>query len=249
MPANAHRCFSYNQYLSNILLAKTDGFDYFVRRPATPLPVMPATSDHTHHIKIRSTQMEMPTRLDASAVEDYDYKLKATQDELERIQIQRKEIERKKLEHEELNARKLNLLSQQAETAERLTSAMTLIERELVDIRQETDDLEQCRICFASHLDKLDKIHPESWTRDNLLEKLERSTMVVDMAADEYDQAAVHFEGSRCGGIFGRASKRGRAKTHTATGSEFLLHLRNGFAFNLFPCVLGGVALLIYLLK
>ena len=210
---------------------------------------MPALSDHTHHIKIRSTQMEMPTRAESAPVEDYDYKLKATQDELERIQIQRKEIERKKLEHEELNARKLTFLSQQAETAEKLTSAVTLIERELVDIRQDTDDLEQCRICFASHLDKLDKIHPENWTRDNLLEKLERSTKVVDMAMDEYDQAAAHFDGGRSGAIFGRVSKRGRGKSQAGKNSEFLQHLRNGFAFNLFPCVLGGVALLVYLLK
>ncbi|MEI6176529.1 MAG: hypothetical protein WCS43_06525 [Verrucomicrobiota bacterium] len=210
---------------------------------------MSATSDHTHHIKIRTTQMEMPTRADASPVEDYDYKLKAKQDELERVQSERKEIERKKLEHEELTARKLTFLSQQAELAEKLTSAVTLIERELAAIHQETDDLEQCRSCFASHLDKLDKITPENWTRDNLLEKLDRSTMVLDIAADEYDQAAAHFESGRYGAIFGRTSKRGRTRNLGTHGSEFLQNLRNGLAFNLPILVLGGAALVIYLLK
>jgi DNA repair exonuclease SbcCD ATPase subunit len=210
---------------------------------------MPAPSEHTHHIKIRSTQMEMPTRAGAAPAEDYDYKLKAAQDELERIQIQREELERKKRELEELTVRKRSFLSQQVELAEKLTSAVTLIERELYEIRQETEDLEQCRVCFASHLDKLEKINPEAWPRDNLSEKLDRATMAVDIAADEYDQAAVHFEGSRRGAIFGRASKRGRTRTRSATHSEFMNHLRNGLAFNLPLCVLGGTALIIYLLK
>jgi hypothetical protein len=210
---------------------------------------MSATSDHTHHIKIRTTQLEMPTRADFSPAEDYDYKLKAKQDELERVQNERKEIERKKHEHEELTARKLTFLSQQTELAEKLASAVTLIERELVAIRQETDDLEQCRSCFASHMDKLDKITPENWTRDNLLEKLDRSALVLDIAADEYDQAASHFESSRSGAIFGRATTRGRAKTQAAKGADFLQNLRNGLAFNLIPSVLGAAALIIYLLK
>ena len=213
---------------------------------------MPAPSDHTHHIKMRSTQLEMPTRPAAAGVEDYDSKLKAAQDELERIQVQREELEQKKRALEELTARKRTFLSQQVELSEKLSAAVTLIERELYEIRQETEDLEQCRVCFVSHLDKLEKINPESWTRDNLSDKLDRSIMAVDIATDEYDQAAAHFEGSRSGAIFGRASKRGRAaRSHSAHGTEFLTNLRNGLAFNLplCVCVLGTGALLIYLLK
>jgi chromosome segregation ATPase len=210
---------------------------------------MPVTSEHTHHIKLRSTQLEMPTRAGSSTTEDYDSKLQAAQDELDRIQVQREELERKKRELEELTARKRTFLSQQVELSEKLTSAVTLIERELYEIRQEVEDLEQCRTCFVSHVDKLDKINPEGWTRDNLAEKLERATMAVDMAADEYDQAASHFEHSRSGTIFGHASKRKRSRTKSPNGSEFLHNLRNGLAFNLPLYALGGAALIIYLLK
>ena len=212
---------------------------------------MSAPSDHTHHIKMRSTQLEMPTRPAPAGAEDYDSKLKAAQDELERIQVQREELEQKKRVLEELTARKRTFLSQQVELSEKLTAAVTQIERELYAIRQETEDLEQCRVCFVSHLDKLEKINPESWTRDNLSEKLDRSIMAVDIATDEYDQAAAHFEGSRSGAIFGRASKRGRARSHSALGTEFMLNLRNGLAFNLplCVCVMVVAALLIYLLK
>jgi chromosome segregation ATPase len=205
--------------------------------------------EHTHHIKIRSTQLEMPATGTSSRDEDYDRKLRDAQEELERIQLQREELERKKSELEELTGRKRAFLSQQAELTEKLTSSLTLIDRELFEMRQESEDLEQCRVCFAAHLDKIQKINPESWTRDVLPDKLEKASMAIDIAADEYDQAAAHFENSRSGSIFGRPSKRGRATNRQAGNSEFMVNLRNGFAFNLPIVVLGGLALLVYLVK
>ena len=211
---------------------------------------MAAPGEHTHHIKIRSTQMEMSSAGSSSRDEDYDRKLKDAQDELDRIQLQREELERKKSELEELTTRKRGFLSQQVELTEKLTSSLTLIDRELFEMRQEAEDLEQCRVCFAAHLDKIQKFNPESWSRDHLSEKLEKASMTIDIAADEYDQAAAHFEGSRSGAIFGRTSKRGRAASSRRAGSsEFMANLRNGFAFNLPLVVLGGLALLVYLAK
>jgi chromosome segregation ATPase len=206
-----------------------------------------ATTDHTHHIKLRSTQLEMQSGNGSQRVDDYDHKLKAAQAELDRIQIQREELEQKKRELEELTARKRNFLTQQVELTEKLSNALTLIDRELYSMRQEADELEQCRVCFAAHLDKIQKFNPEQWTRDNLSDKLDRATMATDIAIDEYDQAAAHFENGRSGAIFGRPSKRGRATR--ASASEFSVNLKNGFAFNLPVIVLGTVALLVYLLK
>lgn len=208
---------------------------------------MASSTDHTHHIKLRSTQMEMQSGGGAQRVDDYDNKLKAAQAELDRIQQQREELERKKRELEELTARKRSFLTHQVELTEKLSNTLTLIDRELYSIRQEADELEQCRVCFAAHLDKLQKFNPESWTRDNLSEKLERATMAADIATDEYDQAAAHFENGRSGSIFGRASKRGRAAR--AASTDFSLNLKNGFAFNLPVIVLGSIALLVYLIK
>lgn len=204
-------------------------------------------ADHTHHIKLRSTQMEMQSGNGSQRVDDYDNKLKAAQAELDRIQQQREELERKKQELEELTARKRSFLTQQVELTEKLSNAITLIDRELYSMRQEADELEQCRVCFAAHLDKIQKFNPEQWSRDNLSDKLERATMATDIANDEYDQAAAHFENGRSGAIFGRPSKRGRALR--ANASEFSVNLKNGFAFNLPVIVLGSLALLVYLTK
>jgi chromosome segregation ATPase len=212
---------------------------------------MAATGEHTHHIKIRSTQMEMASnRLGGGREDDYDLKLQAAQEELDRIQLQREELERQKSELEELTARKRTFLTQQVELEEKLTCSLTLIDRGLFEMRQETEDLEQCRVCFAAHLDKLQKFNPESWTREQLPEKLDRASMAIDIAADEYDQAAAHFQNGRSGAIFGQPSKRGRATAvKNQSGSEFSVNLRNGFAFNLPILILGGLALVAYLLK
>ena len=210
---------------------------------------MATSHDHTHHIRIRNSQMEMNAGgSPARGTEDYDRKLREAQEELQRIQQQQEELERKKHELEELTSRKRAFVSQQVELSEKLTSELNLIDRELFQIRNEAEDLEQCRTCFASHLDKLQKINPENWNRDNLSEKLERATLLIDVAADEYDQAAAHFEGSRSGAIFGRASKRGAAAARRRESGEFMNNVRNGLAFNLPMLVLGGIALVAYLL-
>lgn len=210
---------------------------------------MASLTEHTQHLKIRSTQMEMQSSGHSDRSEDYDRKLRDAQDELERIQEQREELERKKLELETLTNRKRAFVSQQAELTEKLTSSLTLIDRVLFEMHNEAEDIEQCRACFAAHLDKIQKFSPESWTREALPEKLERATMALDLAEDEYDQAATHFEGSRSGAIFGRSSKHKRPNKSRGAGSEFMSNLRNGFAFNLPVVLLGGTALVIYLLK
>ena len=193
--------------------------------------------------------MEMASGSHSNRDEDFDRKLRDAQEELIKIQLQREELERKKNELEEMTSRRRTLLSQQIELTEKLTSSITLIDRNLFEIRQEADDLEQCRVCFASHLDKIQKLNPESWTREAMPERLEKATMIVDIAADEFDQAAAHFQNGRSGAIFGRPTKKNRAGSFSGAPSEFISNLRNGFAFNLPIVALGTFALLVYLTR
>jgi hypothetical protein len=183
----------------------------------------------------------------ASRPDDYDDKLEAAQRELERIQLEREELERKKREMEELNVRKRTFIAQQAELADKLSAALTKIDRTLFEIREEAEDLEQCRSCFAGHLDKLEKINADQWSQDVMPEKLGRSTLILDAATDDFDSATAHFSNSRSGAIFGAPSKRTRAKS--GLPSEFAVNLRNGFAFNLPVITLGAIALFVYLTR
>ena len=208
---------------------------------------MPGNAEHTHHIRVRSTQLEM-TPGGTTVGDDYDGKLKAAEAQLEQLQQKREELERKKQELEAMNARKRDFMTSQVELTDKLSSAVTRIDRELFEMRQEMEDLEQCRVCFASHLDKLGKYTPESWTKDQLSTHLDRAMTTTDLAADEYEQAAAHFDGMRSGAIFGR-SKGKRTGPGSSVVGEFAVQLRNGLAFNLPVLVLGGIALVVYILK
>ena len=209
---------------------------------------MSSTTEYKHSVNVRASQMDIPTK--GRRQDDYDDKIKSAQLELERIQEERQELERKKLELEELTMRKREFLTQQVELTEKFSSAITMIDRELYEIREETEHLEQCRSCFTDHLDKIQKHDPEKWTKDNLNDRLDKATNVTDLAADEYDQAAAYFEGTRAGGIFGRASKGSRRRNKAAASeSDFKSQLISGFAFNLPVIAFGAVAVMVYLLK
>jgi DNA repair exonuclease SbcCD ATPase subunit len=210
---------------------------------------MPRAAEHTHRINVRETQLEMQpdAPLGSSPIgEEFDGKLQMAQQQLEQLQHQREELERRKRELEELDNRRKAFLNTQAELSERLNSSVTKIDRALFEMREEIEDLEQTRQCFAEHITRIDKLDPQTWSRSNMAENLERSLAAIEHAEDEYNQAAQHFEGTRSGAIFGRGRKRGiRSGGH----SEFLHNMRNGFAFNL-PILLVGVgALIVYLLK
>lgn len=175
--------------------------------------------------------------------DDVDGKLRLAQTQLEELEAQREELEQLKLETERLNGRKRELISTQVEMSERLTASVTLIEREVFEMRQEIEDLEQCRSCFTSHLGKIEKLNPEGWSREQITDKLERALAMVEHAEDEYGQAAEHFSRSRSASIF-QGVRRVRRPA-----SEFRQQFTRGFAFNLPVIVLGSLALLIYLLK
>jgi len=207
---------------------------------------MPPAPEHTHHIRIRNTQLEMTPAPQAGTRqgEDVEGKLRAAQEQLEQLQTQREELERQKREVEALNIRKREFINAQAELTERLSGTLTRIDREVFEMRQEIDDLEQCRKVFAGHLNKLEKINPDSWTRENMSASVDRAMAVAEHADDEFTQAAEHFSRSpRCGNIFNGA------KARRVVSSDFSRQFRNGLAFNLPILVLGGLGLIVYLLK
>jgi len=210
---------------------------------------MPRVAEHTHRIKVRETQLEMHPDgpLGSSPLGDeFEGRLEVAQQQLEQLQHQREELELRKQELQELDNRRKAFLNNQAELSERLTASLTQIDRVLFETRQETEDLEQTRQCFAEHITKIDKLDPQSWSKQNMAENLERALAAIAHADEEYQQAAQHFDGTRSGAIFGRGRRRG---IRTTGSSEFFANLRNGFAFNLPVVLLGVGALAVYLLK
>ncbi len=206
---------------------------------------MASTLERKQHIKVRETQMEIPSGGPAFT-EDFERKLCDAQSQLETLQTQRQALERQKLALEDLNHRKQEFLNGQLELSEKFSNAVTTIERELFEMKQEMDDLDQTRAAFANHLNRIESLNPEAWPKDTLNTELQKALSILDKAEDEYEQAVSYFTGTRKSSIFGGASS---TITGSSTSSDFQTMVRNGLAFNLPVIILGSLALLAYLAK
>ena len=206
---------------------------------------------YRHQIKIGSRQLELASDNyvgDSVLSEDYEEQLRESQARLQRLQAEQQELERLARELEELNAQKKIFFSSQVEISEKLGNAVTLIDRELLAMRTELHELEQCRHLFDNRLKKIAKYDPETWTRENLKVNLEKAITVIDEASDEYEEAGRHFSSMRSGEIFG-TSKRRKTSARSVEDSEFISQLKNGFAFNLPIVTLAIVAMILYVLR
>lgn len=215
---------------------------------------MAISSNRKQHINVRSSQMDIADRPSLGSSdptsEDFTGKLQEAQQQLELLQKQQAEVERQRIELQELRESKEEFINGQVELHEKLTSALTAMDREIFATQQEAEELQQARTCFADHLEKINQLDAKDWSNDTLHQELTRAMSVLDLAEDEYEQALAHFSGGRSASVFGiQSAKTKRTTTRTVGTGEFASHFRNGLAFNLPIVILGSLALLIYLIK
>ena len=214
---------------------------------------MPKTTTHKQQLNVRSTQLEMNTRDSIGSsnplAEDFTGKLQEAQSQIEQLQQQQAEVERQKQELEEINTAKDDFLRGQVDLHERLSTAVTAMDREIFATRQELDELEQARICFADHLEKINQLNPDGWNNESLRQDLTRAISVLDLAEDEYEQAVDHFQSGRSASVFGGGKKPKRVSSNSSGENAFMATFYNGLAFNLPIVLLGAGALVVYYLK
>lgn len=201
-------------------------------------------------LKVNTSQLEMSSSSLSRATaisDDFEGKLVAAQQKLEQLQQQQELIEQQKAELEELTRRKDDFLEGQVNMTARLSACLTSIDRALYEMRQDMEDLEQTRKCFAEHQQKIDSINPDSWSREQLKKELTKSIAMLDHAEDEYDEAIVYFSKTNHANIFGNGKKASKISSKIkGEPSEFMAMFKQGMAFNLPIVILGAVALILY---
>lgn len=201
-------------------------------------------------LKVNSNQLEMSSSsLSRSTAisDDFEGKLMEAQQKLEQLQHQQELIEKQKAELEELTQRKEEFLEGQVNMTERLTACLTSIDRALFDMRQDLEDLEQTRKCFAEHQQKINSINPDSWSHEQLQKELSKSIAMLDHAEDEYDEAIIYFSKSNHSNIFGNGKKASKITSKIKSEpSEFMTMFKQGMAFNMPIVLLGAAALILY---
>ena len=202
-------------------------------------------------LKVNDNQLEMSndSLTEAAPItDDFEGKLVAAQHKLEILQQQQEQIEQQKAELEELTKRKEDFLDGQVCMTERLSVCLTSIDRSLYEMRQDMEDLEQTRKCFAEHQQNIDSINPESWTREQLQKELTKAISILDHAEDEYDEAIAYFAKGAHSGIFGNGKKKSKISAKSTTeSSEFMTMFKQGMAFNLPIVILGLIAMIMFL--
>jgi len=209
---------------------------------------MPTLKDpRKQQIKVNDAQLEMESSRKSAISDNFEGKLEAAQHKLEQLQKQQELIEQQKVELEELTKRKEDFLDGQVNMTERLTNCLTGIDRSIYEMKQDLEDLEQTRKCFAEHQQKIDGINPESWTRDQLKKELNKAISILDHAEDEYDEALTYFSNGDHSNIFGNGKKVSKLSGNTfAADSEFVTMLKQGMAFNLPIIILGTLAMILF---
>lgn len=178
--------------------------------------------------------------------DDYEGKLKEAEQRLERLRQEQEELARRKEEAEQIKRAKEDFLGGQIEMTEKLSAALTAIDRELYEMRTEMSELDELRECFARHAKHLEAVNPDSWSRDSMAERLERAVGELEAAEDDYDQAVEYFSKSERVCLFNDRKKKSLVALGSGS-SEFWGQFKSGLAFNL-PIIIFGIAALLLLL-
>lgn len=208
------------------------------------------TESRAQRLNVAQPQLDIRSNSANAAsplADDFEEKMEAAKRELEVLQRQQEEIAAKEKELKELNERKEEFLRGQNDISDRLTTSLTAIDRELYELKQDIEALEETRQCFAEHQQVIDGLDPQKWSRDKLKEELDQSIAKLDHAEDEYEEAMLHFANSRRANLFTTPT----AKPGKISGppSAFMSNFTQGLAFNLPLILVAAVGYAIYLAR
>lgn len=184
----------------------------------------------------------------AKSMEDLNLELKEHQDRLLELQRQQQEVERRKRELEELNRRREELAVGQKTMRERLTRAITILERAEYESRKEIEQLQIIRQTFKEHLANIDEISPGDWAPETIDEELTRALSKIDHAHTIYYQSRAKIDALSGRDIAGDGEPAENTDSASAEGDVAFAELvRRGFALSL-PLILVLLALGLLLL-
>lgn len=197
----------------------------------------------------RSNEPDLLDLRTSDPVEEISRELAEHQERLLALKRQQDEVETRKRELEELSKRRAELTTGQKSMRERLTRAITLLERAEYDTQRELETIRNTRNTFKEHLGDIESIDPKEWEPDEVDEQLTRSLSIIDHAQASYSQSKLKLEA-----FSGRLSNADPIdesdEDDEFDGPSFFELVRRGFAFSLpLLILLTAIAfLLIYLL-
>ena len=183
---------------------------------------------------------------DPLSTEHLDEKVQQAEQQEQVLKRQLETIEKQKREFAELSRRQEALTTGRNDLADKLTRAVVVVEREMMEASKRLEMLQTVDASFHQHLETLESINPKLWDESDLSKELTRAMAAVDDARGEYNRAF-----PRVSAIPEQAANASAADSGYATdsaggdGKDFIGWLKIGFAFSLPLIVLGLIALVV----
>ena len=185
-----------------------------------------------------------------STANEINLKVQHVQEQLLDLKRQQEEIERQKRDLEELSRKQREFDEGRREIVEKLTRGLVLLERQEFEVKRELEQIKIVRDSFAEHLGQTENLNPADWPSEELPSELTRALARVDQAKAIYSQSRARLVALRQAeeGQNAEIPSDLAPEYSTAYEKSFGSMVREGFAYSLPLLLLGGVALLVYLI-
>jgi len=207
---------------------------------ATEIQPMFLVEDDGHDLDIQfePNQFEAVTPYSNDLSDEYE----RAQEQLRQLRQQEEQIQQQAEELEELTRKEEEFNSGREEVSHKLETYLSQLDREAAEARKIADNCLETRERFESHLNNINLLRPETWSRADRKGELTRALNYIDSAdrAIENSMPLLEMIGAekKTGfrGFFQnrRSPSSGSSVGETLHGGgDFLYWLKSGFAFSL----------------
>jgi len=227
-----------------------------IPRPSTPIEAPATTGDQLPFSSTSSathrritvpddpifTEDDSPRRR-AVVDEDFGEQLHEAQEQLLALRHRQQELEKQKDELEELRIRQEKFVKGRVDVVEKLNRCLTRLDRETFQVRKRAEQLEHAKESFNRHLDVIDNLTPENWSRTNLRDELLKATSALDDAEQDYEGVIARLSLTKTNAKESPEIDDAPSSVSPLARGDVEAWLKAGFAFTL-PLVLAGIALI-----
>lgn len=178
--------------------------------------------------------------------EEVDVKVGDMQQKLAELKRVQQELERERSSLEELRRRQVEFTTSRQEMAQNLTRGVGLLEEAEFAARRDAEQMTRTLENLRDVLRKIESVHQEDWTKDNLNTELTRALTTVENARMEWNAALLKF--TVLSGERPTAADDTKAAAPVALLQQSYAHLcKVGLALT-WPVALVGLIILVVLL-
>ena len=129
------------------------------------------------------------TKVSSAISEDFGAKLHEAQEKLLELRQQQENLERQRSDLEELRGKQDRFLKGRVDVVERLNKGLTRLDRDTFQARKRLEMIDHAKQNFSKHLDAIEALNPEHWSRADLRNELVRATAALEDAEQDYAEA------------------------------------------------------------